>query len=230
MHEISLRITALDNTKAKYRSYRPVGSVISAVSRWRKRDKWLEILCDLTSPSKRDNVWNRFVLNGYPVTVNMWNAACSVWSESLWNQWREYYSLPSLSIIERAAKIAAMSDLWTYYKSEAVGVVDEFGLEPHGIKNLVDTWLWSPKDKKDSFIIVNDDATYEDIENINGFNYLDGEIIPKTMFDWENDLGLSEDSKALIRDVNVTVNPRFDKLVEKTKAKNIDKPSKSKIK
>ena len=247
MAEIALRTTEfLNNDPRKaYIAYRPVGSVVVAMSAARIRRKWLEILCDLMAPSKRDSY----------VTLPGFNTMKEMWSHELLGKWVEFYR-------DQRNKFNEVADakFWTEV-IEPIGLLPDLPKDPLGLRPVYETWLWSDHERKTLFIITNDDASTATVESWNGRDALDEDgdamsyheeqvlryhiemsdgspaiasamvpemvadkalyaILPKRMVKYETDIpDLSEGSKGDIADPDVIVHPRFDKPVLSTLVK-----------
>ena len=146
--ELALRTTERYCEKAKYVSWRPVGSVIVAINRQRLRRKWLEIVCDLVRPSKRDQ------FKGIPG----WKRLCEVWTQELWDEWfalnRPTKEHPLGPLLQDTACAQKMWD----ERIVPLGLPDDLPFAPEADLRVSETWLWGEGERKNYFIVVNEDA------------------------------------------------------------------------
>ena len=224
MPELALRTTERYCEKTKYTSWRPVGSVIVAITRQRLRRKWLEIVCDLMRPDKRENYRN---IPGY-------NRLCEAWSQELWDEWFELnrptkeYPLGPLLQDESCAQ-----KMWNE-RVVPLGLPSDLPFAPEADLRVCDTWLWSERERRNYFIVVNEDASDDEVktwaDHVEWDVDADAEwqtdtegkptnpghrllIRPRMCVRYQTDLGLSDKTRARIADKNQVVHPRFDKPV-----------------
>lgn len=234
MHEISLSIFPVDKTDSKKRVYRPVGSPISVISKWRKRAKWIEIICDLASPKKRGALGSALVQNNNWPTFR-WNRICQAWTPQLRRLWRDWdLGAPDTDDpLGLAMRRQTARELWNTY-IKPTGVISEAGKDPTNMVDLTDTWLWSNSDRRKSLVIVSDDMTELDLEDATKREQStvdDKQFIkPRKIIDWVNDLDLTVAEKADIYNPSKRVQPRFDKLILRDKLKTTTNPSISLVK
>jgi len=217
MAELALRTQEVINHKAKYTAWRPVGSVIISINQHQMRRKWLEIVCDLVSPKKRDNYKN----------ISGWQYLCDHWTPQLREEWiqlqkpnKEY---PHGALLQNIATAQSMWD--QRVDAQLISLV---GKEPIGVKDKTDTWLWSDDERKIYFITVNEDE--EDLSKVQGwqgFNNITDSgnlyIMPRTQIKYQTDIPeLSAETLIDIADRDKILHPRFDKPITKTK---INSPS-----
>ena len=203
MSEIALRTTEFLNHKAKYTAYRPVGSVVTAISAWRIKAKWTEIICDLMEPSKRKTYTG---LPGYDKLI-------AAWTPALLGEWVSWYRKTQLKTINRPA----LDTFWTE-QIEPIGVLADLPTDPTGEKPVYETWLWSEYERKRFFVVANTDLTDTQAEALNGFDEKPGTVggigktflTPKKMLDYKTSLGLDAATVAKIDNVDVVVDPKFD--------------------
>ena len=193
MAEIVLRTRELINAKEKHTVIKPRGGVVSVVSNHKIRNKWIEIICDLMSPMKRENY------TGLP----HYDIMAAAWSRELWSKWleRDWIS----------------TEFWNE-NIVPLGILSQFDNAPESAKPLYETWLWSPTERKQFFIVYNDDATDEDLAAMNmQVEKQDVKerlyLAPAKSYDYTKDVAISKDTLAKIDDPTQIVNPRFDKPV-----------------
>lgn len=209
MSEIALKTKEFIGRKSKYIAYRPIGSTVVSIPTNIIRRKWLEIVCDLVSPKKREMFKN----------IPGWKYLCDHWTQQLWDEWRskdvpsEKYPIGELTGVNTAAQT-----MW----DERVDpqLISLIGKEPGLVKDKCDTWLWSEYERKNFFIVANEDAEhYEVQEYMRHINMIkDGKIIivPAGNIDYVSNIGLSQDTLDKISDPDVVVDPKFDSPVSKT--------------
>lgn len=203
MTEILLRTTEFRNQKPTYLSWRPVGSVIEVIDSLRLRYKWIEIVCDLARPEKRKMYT---AIPGYQYL-------CDHWSKELWDAWWQADRQNAFSDQDFA------NGFWEEnIDAQLIGLL---GKDPRGEVNLTDTWLWSEYERKNWFIVVNNDE--EDATKVRAWKgrqeTWDNEkliIHPKTRIDYETNLSLSAESLSSINDKNIVVHPKFSSPVAKS--------------
>ena len=206
-HEIALRIAPRDVQTAKYRSFRPVGSVVTAWSDRRKRRKWLEIVCDLARPDKREAYRERFAANT-SVTAQQWGVIESLWTQSLWGEWLDLDRGP-----ESKDKDIAIEQLWQERIESAPGWKSDLGFDVRGQVPLCEAVLWGRLDVLDLFIVTNQDLPTAEFEGLKDDVDEAGVQYPRYLLDWESSLSLSAGTLAEIRDTKVALYPRFDRPV-----------------
>lgn len=203
MTEISLRTkNELIKRGEKAITWKPLGSVISAHKDITIRMKWLEIVCDLVSPQKRNNYKG---IPGYQYL-------CDHWTPELRKQWID----AGRPTEEEPHGFIRLSKQCQKIWDEKVdpSLISTLGKDPTLIKNITDTWLWSEHERKTSFIITN-----TDIEDYawdvfgQGKTYVkEGHVIvaPGAIINYATDIGLSQTTLDKIADPNIIVHPRFD--------------------
>ena len=215
MSEIALRTTEFIGKKQKYINYRPVGSVIVSLPTHIIRRKWLEIVCDLVSPKKRDQFKG----------IVGWQHLCDHWTQALWDEWRskdvptEAYPFGELTAVEGTAQV-----MWD--QRVDAQLITLVGKEPLGIKDRTDAWYWSDHERKTTFIISNEDATSDEVKAYGGSADMikNGKIIitPNARIDYLSDIGLSQGTLDNIANKETLVHPKFDAPVSKVKMNSPD--------
>jgi len=198
MAEILLRTRELINAKEKHTVVKPRGGVVTAISDRKIRNKWIEIICDLMSPMKRDKY------TGLP----HWDIMAAAWTAGLRQLWIDW---------GRSAKPVTTDKFWID-SIVPLGLVSQFDNAPESTKPLYETWLWSPTERKHFFIAYNDDATDEDLRAMNTLVEKQDTkerlyLVPGKQYDYEKDITISNDTLVKINDPTQIVNPRFDKPV-----------------
>lgn len=178
---------------------RPVGSVIISISYHMIRRKWLEIICDLVSPKKRDSFRN----------IPGWQYLVDHWTPALREEWLS---------VERQNSLAATEKMLA---DRVDGQLSGFlGKDPRQEKDLMGTWLWSEAERKRYFLSFVDDES-EEVIGASAFTEVSvGEnavvLCPSKKIDFETALGLSQDSVNKIKDPGVIVHPKFSSPISKT--------------
>lgn len=196
MAEISLMTEDKIVVKEKYISVMPKFGVIDAISSIRIKAKWIEIFCDLMSPKKRDDFRN----------VPHWDIMTAAWEQTLWNAWT-------------ANSNGALGDVDKFWDDYIVplDILKDFDNAPESNKPLYETWLWSGQNRKDWFVVYNDDATEDQIRVMGATvnRMYDGKIYTcqGAMFDYENDSNISAATVGKINDKEQTVHPKFSQPV-----------------
>ncbi len=203
-HEIALRIAPRDVQTAKYRNFRPLGSVMDVFSDRRKRRKWLETVCDLARPDKRAAYRESFTSNT-PVTTQQWDVIESLWTQSLWDAWFAIDRGP-----ESKDKDLAIEQLWQDRIESAAGWKDALGTDPRSQVPLCETFIWGYRTLRQIYVVTNQDLTTADLESRKDDIDEGGVMHPRYRLDWENSLGLSAGTLAEIHDPKVALHPRFD--------------------
>ena len=214
MREIQLQIFDYKLVREKYIIDRPAGSIISAFSDIRKAGYWVELICDLMAPYKR-----KFTIDGLlrtnRCTQKQIDTIIGVWTKQLFNEWLEISKKQELK--KRKDELKKLFEMI----KKTSGWVDTLGKNKNETAYLCDTVMWSEVEKKNSFIIVNDDLSDIELEDLH-INY-DENIENKKIFrpmgfiDWKNNLGISENSKVDIINPEKITEPRFDKVIKKSK-------------
>ena len=206
MAEIALRTTEFLNRKAKYTAWRPVGSVIIAISRSMMRRKWCEIVCDLMRPDKRE----RF--RGVPGYERL----CQAWSRELWEAWFEFSRpSPDWPMGRMLMDQGAPAEFWNR-NIVPLGIVNDLPQAPEADMSVADTWLWSEKERKRYFIVVSAAGQeVEDWQNHEEVTHISlGRILhPRKMLDYPRASWLSADSVAKIQDAGQVCHPKFHRPV-----------------
>jgi len=200
MAEVALNLTPHDLRKGTYRFVCPEGAVIEAITDERRRRKWIEIICDLSSPRKRDH-YRR---------IPGWKRICEAWSPQLRTAWMD---------LERGKhRLAGWSDaeFWAHH-IEPLGLLADLPQAPGTDRRVYETWLWSQHERKVFFIVVNDDEPDVEIwrrKRMTGAAEEGNMVIrPGRVLNFRTDIGLSLDTVAKILDPARLVHPRFDKPV-----------------
>jgi len=218
MAEIALRTSEFYNRKEKYTAWRPVGSVIVAISDRAIRRKWAEMLCDFPSTAKWPHRRKRFIATWQEVyglsrdeaTVTT-DRIRQAWSPRLLREWVDY---------DRLGKAAEDEQFWAE-QIESLGILDDLPFDPTLNRPVWQTWVWSLFERQRYFIVTNVDATDAEIAvaaNREQRQEKDGIVVcPMKMVDYRTKLGLSAETLAKIGDAAVAVHPRFDLPVAKAK-------------
>ena len=233
MAEIALRTTEFLNAdpRKKYVAYRPVGSVVAAITDERIKAKWLEILCDFPRASKRESY----------AAVPGWKKILQAWSTKLLGDYVDALVGP-----KRNTK-AARDKFWTE-TIEPLGLLVDLPKDPLGLRPVYETWLWSEHERKAFFIVTNTDASAAVADSWNGHIPLDKDgkevtwsegvdakgapvmvpsadvasIVPKRMVSYATDIrSLSGDTLSNIANPDKVVHPRFDKPIPSSIVKPI---------
>lgn len=221
MSEIALRTTERKLQKDKYLGWRPVGSTIVCCSDSLIRRKWLEICCDLVSPTKRDKFQN----------IPGWQRLCDAWTPQLREAWLEYdrpteqYKIGRL-LMDKSYPQVVWKDM-----IEPIGFLKDLPFAPESDVRVHDTWLWSSEERKRYFIVVNEDANDETVESWQSSEERDadtGLVLPdldenevrdskiniavvwKKQIKYKTDIGLSSGTLDDIANITKELNPRFD--------------------
>lgn len=178
---------------------RPTGSVIIAISHEAIRRKWLEIICDLVSPKKRDMFKK----------IPGWNYLVDHWTPELREKWLSVERLNNPVETEKML----INDVDRQLSSL-------LGKDPRQEKDLMGTWLWSEAERKRYFLSFVDDES-EEVIGASAFTEVSvGEnavvLCPSKKIDFETALGLSQDSVNKIKDPGVIVHPKFSSPISKT--------------
>lgn len=201
MAEISLMTITKYIEKEKYISWMPKGSAISVIDTKRMRNKWLEIVCDLMQPIKRDKYPN------FPGREHI----ISHWTKQLHDEYVELrHSGVSLEKMDS-------QEMWDRVVDPQL--IAQLGKDPRGQKDCTDTWVWSDYEKQVFFIVVNENESL--IRAWEGFNtrYDNSTIYvtPRVVYNYEVDSAISSETLTDIADRNIIVQPKFDSPVDKTK-------------
>lgn len=229
MSEIALRTTERKLQKAKYLGWRPVGSTIVCCSDSLIRRKWLEICCDLVSPKKRDNFRN----------IPGWQRLCDAWTPELREEWFHYDRPTEQHPIGRLLMDKSYPQVVWKDMIEPIGVLKDLPFAPDSDVKVHDTWLWSEQERKRYFIVVNQDASNDEVESWQGVEERDedtGEVLPdlaedevrdpavsfavvwKKQIKYKTEIGLSGGTLMDIANLGTAMNPRFDKPILQIKA------------
>lgn len=241
MSEIALRTTERKLQKEQYLGWRPVGSTIVCCSDSLIRRKWLEICCDLVSPKKRDNFRN----------IPGWQRLCDAWTSQLREAWFHYDRSTEEHKIGRLLMDKSYPQIVWGELIEPIGVLKDLPFAPDADVKVHDTWLWSEQERKRYFIIVNEDASNDEVESWQGVEERDadtGEVLPalaeeevrdpsinlavvwKKQIKYKTEIGLTSSTLADIADPGKIMHPRFDKPVSKIKSVRPDIEDAKKIK
>ncbi|MDK1032664.1 MAG: hypothetical protein QGD94_11700, partial [Planctomycetia bacterium] len=197
--------------KEKYLAVRPKGAAIVCLSGSAIRRKWLEIICDLVSPTKRESY------RGLPD----WSRLCDAWTPELREAWleadRPTAEYPLGRLLQDKAYPQVMWDTFV----TPIGIERDLSFAPESDVKVCDTWLWSAEERRNYFIVVNADASDETVEGWPGSDEVqDGDKAVRmwrTIVDYETDIGLTADTLVKIADPQIILHPRFDKPVAKAK-------------
>jgi len=207
MAELALRTTEFLNRKPRYTAWRPVGSVVVALSDRIIRRKWIEIAADLVSPAKRDRFRH----------IPGWDALTKAWTPEVREAW----------LALRRGELGAADDAW-FWANHIVptGIEKDLPLAPESAVRVCDTWLWSDHERRTFFIVANTDATDDEIEAMSWHEERERDgrkvVSPAARIDYLTDIGLSADTLDKIADPDQVVHPRFDKPVAKAEARRPD--------
>jgi len=228
MAEIALRTTERKLQKSSHLAWRPVGSTIVCCSDSLIRRKWLEICCDLVSPTKRENFRN----------IPGWRYLCDAWTPQLREAWlahdrpTEQHKLGRL-LMDTAYPLTVWKDI-----IEPIGVLSDLPLAPDSDVKVHDTWLWSEYERRAYFIVTNEDADDATVQSWQGTEERDadtGAVLPeldpeeirdsqinvahvwRKQIRYATDIGLSGDTLDDIANIDRVVHPRFDKPVASAK-------------
>ena len=194
MAEIVLRTRTLINAKQKYTAVKPRGGVAAAVTDQKIQNKWIETICDLMSPAKRDNY----------STLPYYDLMTAAWTEKLRQDWIDW----------QRSKIPVITNVFWDTVIKPLGLVSQFGNAPESTKPLYETWLWSEHERKQFFIIHSpDEAAIKAATAHEDITYKDDLYKCQKIFDYEKDITFSKETVAKINDPTQVVNPRFDKPV-----------------
>lgn len=212
---------------------RSQGGVVSAISDRTKRNKWMDILCVLPDPRPRRTRGgatlpsHREVYETATTPIQdslgaIWTLAKEHWTPALRSAWNDWQKTPKGS--EHDGKRAGLIQT-----IEGGGIRSAMGREPLGQVDLLDTWLWSEWERRNTYIVVSeaipeamgDEMGRPAVEIENGRNI----YRVSSYVDWETDLGLSSDLLARIRDNQETVHPDFSAPLALAKFRNtVDEP------
>ena len=230
MAEIALRTYERLVQKAKYLAWRPIGSAMVCQSDHTIRRKWLEICCDLVSPTKRDNYRN----------IPGWQRLCEAWTPQLREAWLEADRPTEDWPLSQLLQDHTFSDRVWDNLIVPIGVERDLPLAPESDVPVHRTWLWSEGERKRYFIVVNTDADSPTVDNWNGHDQCDGAtglvlpqlaegqvrdpqikvvISPRKVVAYNTDLALSGAKLAKIADPTVVVHPDFTAAVAAVKFK-----------
>ena len=212
MAEVALRTTEEYNRKTNVTVWRPRGGVVSAFSdRW-IRAKWIEIICDLLAPYKRQ----RFAHLPWAAPL------AQSWTPQLRDAWRDWER--GRWLLDGETQDARDAAFWTQW-IEPRTPLDKMPKEPSGVRPIYEAVLWGSKDLMTTFAIVVE-APSDAVESMNGEeprNEITGlvvpidapraVIVPRRWCDYPSVLGLSQETLDLIADPSVRVMPRYDEPV-----------------
>ena len=228
MSEIALRTSERLATKGNVWHWRPVGSTIICCTDSLIRRKWLEICCYLVSPKKRDTYR---ALPG-------WDKLCEAWTPELREAWLEFDRPTETNRLSPLLEDEAFLNSVWQTMIEPIGVLDDLHFAPESDRKVYDTWLWSEFERKNYFIIVNEDTDSETVQGWQGVEERDADsgdvlspLLPGTVrdpainvalvwnkqIDYKTDIGLSGSTLTDIADPSKTLNPRHDKPVSQIK-------------
>jgi len=216
MAEIALRTTERRLVRDGCLHWRPVGSTIVCCDDHMIRRKWLEICCDLVAPYKRKDYTT---LPGFDKLVEAWTPELrEAWLE--FDRPTEQYKLGQLLMDD-----AFPQSVWQTM-IEPIGVLKDLPFAPESDKKVHDTWLWSEGERKNYYLVYNDDANRQEVQSWQGTEERETSD-PKIKLahvwakqvEYKLDIGLSLGTLADIADPEKVKNPRHDKPVGKDKIK-----------
>jgi hypothetical protein len=200
MAELSLLTEDKIVQKGKYVSVKPKGGVIDAISDKRIKAKWIEIFCDLASPKKRDD-FNK---------IPHWDIIVKAWQPYLQQNWVRW----------KRRQETTISDFWNN-NIIPLNILPDLGQAPESTRPLYETWLWSEHNRKNMFLIYNNDADDLDIKIMGSkqFRVYKGKKYScmSAVFDYESDPTISNATLDNINDKNIAVNPKYSKPVAMAK-------------
>lgn len=204
---------------------RPSGSVIVAISMAMKRRKWMEILADLADPRPRRNQNGRVLPSkrstheaGLKLVMGeaRWKLVCERWSPALWDRW---HTLMRIQEDEQHLKEVGMELFWQDEVERVSGFRDVMGRDETNTADLLDTWLWTPRGKREAFIVANVDMDGKEAEALQGWVDVDVRsqrfTLPAARLPWEDVLGLTQLERDRIRSRNYVIHPRYDRPVSR---------------
>ena len=232
MAEIALSRREKKLIQGDKRSWRPAGSTIVCCSDSFIRRKWLEICCDFASPAKRHDPAFQ--------SIPGWHRIKQAWTPALRRAWlRADKPNPGYPLGELLMNVAKPQSLWNQHVVPT-GLVSDIPLAPESnTVQACDTWLWSRREKKRFYVIVNDDATDEEVQSWQGIeprDYDTGEVLPKLIgnqtydpsikvayvwkkrIKWRTELALTQQEIDDIDNLDHELHPRHDRKVGKNKA------------
>ncbi len=171
MAEIALRTTERLLQKVACFHWRPRGATIVCCSDSQIRGKWLGILCDLVSPKKRKDY------GGLPGFQRL----CDAWTPQLREAWLAYDRPTKAHPLGRLLQDRSYPQVVWAELIEPIGVLPDLPLAPGSDVPIYNTWLWSDRERKDYFLVVNSDADSETVEGWQGVDHRDadtGEVLP----------------------------------------------------
>ena len=226
--EIALRTSERRLQKAHYLALRPKGAAIVPISNSMRLRKWLEICCDLVSPTKR---------SAY-ATLPGWKRLCDAWTPELRAAWLDYGRPTAAFPLGRLMQDKAFPQAVWDALIKPVGVEADLPYAPEADVRVSETWLWSSEERKRYFIVVNEDSADAVVEGWGGDEERDAvtwALLPalkegavrdpkinvarvsRKVVPYETDIGLAADTIAKISEPDTIVHPRFDKPVAVTK-------------
>ena len=185
---------------------------MSVWSARRKLRKWLEIVCDLAQPRKREHFAAR-ISGQVIITLQQWEVILRLWTPVLFYQWLTINTMP-----ESADKWQAIGELWDAEIINVPGWADDLGRDVTGQVPLYESAPWTDSDRRLLVLVTNDDCTSLQIEAFS--EGIESDVTdqmqlrrPRYRLDWETRLGLSERTLGDIRNFDAIVHPRFDRPV-----------------
>ena len=176
------------------------GSILFAPTNQAIKTKWLEIICDLIAPEKRDNYLN---IPGYSNLIQYW-------TRSIQRQWGRSQLHPNnksyINPLEVYNNIIDKYGQW----------IDNMPSDARGDVNITTTWLWSLQELK-HFLILKLDQNIEHLDKNIQYIQKDTKLVvqgPQWFIDWQNDLGFTTQTKSEILDTNLIFHPRRNLLVD----------------
>ena len=206
--ELCLCIVPVLRDRGPYFYNRPLGAVLVGKTDRQIKAKWIEILGYMVDSSTRGKIGPQF-----PYTAT---------SESLWIQaYRDVWETLK-DTIERgkpspAEWDAAVDTAWTNLLRDG-RVEGAMPLDPRGDVDVITTWVWSNHERSIFLPIKLDEPLMSrgDTEEILAREpYIDPDDDrevhgPNWMIDWENDLGMSEQTLQEVRDPAFVFHPRLN--------------------
>lgn len=220
MAEIALSTVEFFNQKEKYAAWRPVGSVVVAMSDDRIKRKWIEIICDFPSAAKRAS---------YDGLIPGFDKVLAAWSPTLLGEWVEHYRQQRNQFNKPA------DDAFWTEKIAPLHLLEDMPKDPLGLRPVYETWVWSEHERKSLYIVTASEST-STVEGWNGRVALDKDgneitwagdpptpsapvvsIVPRRRVNYKTDItGITSGELADVANPDVVVHPRFDKPIAKT--------------
>lgn len=218
MHELALAIT---ETRSKHQwgdIVRPAGHVGIVMSEVVKKDRWLQLICNIASPNHRnhDQIINGLIKNCNWTKQNTVDL-CNHWSEHLYEEWRECMRIKVGQNVNDM-----INGFWEKIVPDS-GLKSILGKDPLGIVSKIESWQWSNQELTKTFVISISDidestarsltgqvATIDD-DVLTSKNEIKHIVIDRNVYDFERKLEFSEDTISKIKNEETKINVRYDK-------------------